>query len=670
MIETVKKKGFGEVNFIFASSTLTFTSSVEKDYLPELQMFIDSIEHGIVVLDANEKVIEEVDSDKKIDPRLLRIVIGAIGLVLSFVAHQYLSPSAELILFIVLYLFTAYSVIRIALKNIAKFRPFDENFLMFIATVGAFFLGSYSEAIAVIVFYEFGEYLQSKAVDKSRKSIKNLLSSKIVNVTRMVGLNTEVVHPSEIRVNDIVVVKMGEMLSVDGILLTDDASFDTSVITGESVPRTYNKGEEVAGGFIPSNKPVRVKVLREYKNSSVQRIIDLVEKSSSKKARTEKIITKFSKIYTPIVVFLAAVVGLIVPSIFGLSYSTWIYRALTFLVISCPCALVLSVPLTYFGALGNLSKKGILLKGGNYLEAIRNTDVVVFDKTGTLTEGKFKLVSINPLNGYSEEEVLRLAAIAELNSSHPISNAIKSAYKEEIITAGDYREYAGLGVSAVIEGKLVKVGRSNFVVPEKVNAEEVSGTAVYVSVDDVMVGSIVLGDEMKAGVRELVSELHKRNKEIEILSGDKGEVVKNLAESIGVENYSYELMPEGKLARVEELINTDLKKVMFMGDGVNDSPVIARADVGVSMGSAGSDIAVESSDVVFMNDEPSLLIKLFDVAERTKNLVVQNITGILLVKVLFLTLATFGMATMWMAIFADVGISLLAVLNSMRILKD
>ncbi len=670
MIDRTKKKGFTDVDFIFATSTLSFTADKNGNYIDLFQNLIDSLEPGIKVFDANSEVV--VDTESSVDYRLVRIVVGLLGLGFAFFSDRYLNlnDNIKLAIFLAIYLVAASSVMMIALKNIAKFKPFDENFLMFIATVGAFFLGTYSEAIAVIVFYEFGEYLQSRAVDKSRKSIKNLLSAKVVNVTRITDGLPVIVKPKDIRIGDVVLVKLGEMLAVDGELMTDGASFDTAVITGESVPRKYSVGDEISGGFIPTNMPVKVVATREYKDSSVQRIIELVEKSSSKKARTEKLITKFSKIYTPIVVILAVLVGLLVPMLLNKSYSVWIYRALTFLVISCPCALVLSVPLKYFGALGNLSKKGILLKGGNYLEAIRNSDVVVFDKTGTLTEGKFKILSINSYGKYSEEEVLRFAAISELNSSHPISMAIKDRYAKDIVPAKDYKEFAGLGVSAVIDDMLIKVGRLSFVTSEEVEVHKESKTEVYISVSDELVGSIVLGDQVKAGVHELIDELKQRGKNIEILSGDKYEVVKSLSDVLGIENYSYELMPDGKLERVEELINVEKKNVMFMGDGVNDSPVIARADVGISMGSAGSDIAVESSDVVFMNDDPKLLIKLFDVADRTKNLIVQNITGILLVKILFLTLATFGMATMWMAIFADVGISLLAVLNSMRILKN
>lgn len=614
-------------------------------------------------------------SDKEND--LLEKVPFIVGLIIYVVAIAMGSSDIYgIILFGVAYILIGGEVVLSAIKNIAHGELFDENFLMTLATVGAFAIGEYTEAVAVMVFYKIGEIFQDYAVNKSRKSISSLMNIRADYANKLVNNKEEKVSPEDVNINDIIIIKPGERVPLDGIVLEGESSLDTSALTGESVPRDIHKDEEILSGAINLNGVLKVKVTKEYGESTVSRILDLVENAGSKKAPTEKFITKFSKYYTPIVVILALMLAIIPPLVISeANFSDWLYRALIFLVVSCPCALVISVPLGLFAGIGAASSKGILVKGGNYLEAIKDTEIVVFDKTGTLTKGVFDVVKINAI-GISKEELLEVAALGESFSNHPIGQSIVKAYSKSIDKnlIKDYEEISGNGIKATIKGKKVLLGNYKLMKQYGISCivKDEAGTIVNVAIDGKYKGYILIADEIKETSKNAIKELKKLGiKKTVMLTGDNKKVADSVGTNVGVDNVYSELLPAGKVEKLEELLKekSTKGKLVFVGDGINDAPVLARADIGVAMGGIGSDAAIEVSDVVLMKDDVSSLSDAINIAKKTNKILWQNIIFSLIIKVGVLALGALGMANIWEGVFADVGVTLLAVLNSMRALK-
>ena len=582
-----------------------------------------------------------------------------------------------IILFGVAYILIGGEVVLSAIKNISHGELFDENFLMTLATIGAFAIGEYTEAVAVMVFYKIGEIFQDYAVNKSRKSISSLMDIRADYANKLVNNKEEKVSPEDVEIDDIIVIKPGERVPLDGIVLEGEGSLDTSALTGESVPRDIHKGEEILSGAINLNGVLKVKVTKEYGESTVSRILDLVENAGSKKAPTEKFITKFSKYYTPIVVIVAVILAIVPPLVIsGAEFSDWLYRALIFLVVSCPCALVISVPLGLFAGIGAASSKGILVKGGNYLEAIKDTEIVVFDKTGTLTKGVFNVVKINPVGEISKEELLEIAAMGESFSNHPIGQSIVKAYSKptdkDLIK--DYEEISGNGIKATIKGKKVLLGNYKLMKQYGISCivKDGAGTIVNVAIDGEYKGYILIADEIKETSKKAIEELKKLGiKKTVMLTGDNKKVAEAVGKNVGVDEVRSELLPAGKVEELEKLLKekSPKGKLIFVGDGINDAPVLARADIGVAMGGIGSDAAIEVSDVVLMKDDVSSLSDAINIAKKTNKILWQNIIFSLIIKVGVLVLGALGMANIWEGVFADVGVTLLAVLNSMRALK-
>lgn len=559
------------------------------------------------------------------------------------------------ILFFLAYIIAGWDVIFKAAKNITKGHVFDENFLMSAATIGALCIKEYPEAVMVMILYQIGEYFQHKAVEKSRHSISELMDIR----PDYANLRGEKVSPREVKVGDIITVNTGEKIPLDGIVTEGHASLDTSALTGESVPRTVSTGDSVISGCINLNGVLKIKVTKEFGESTVTKILELVEHASSKKARTEKFITKFAAYYTPAVVILALMIAFIPPLFIT---GNWIERALTFLVISCPCALVISIPLSFFAGIGSASKNGILIKGSNYLELLAKPDTVVFDKTGTLTKGVFKVREVHS----DEPDFLKYAAYAESASSHPIAAAIREAYGQEIPEQNNIEEIAGLGIKAIIDGKEILAGSAKLVKTETINTD---GSVVYVSINGNYCGYIVIADEVKDDSKETIEKLKTLGIKTVMLTGDSKNTADKVQKKLGVDNAFAELLPEDKVNKLEKIIKTAGGSVIFVGDGINDAPVLTRADVGIAMGGLGSDAAIEAADAVIMDDSPSKLITSIKIARKTMRIVKQNIVFALGVKALFLILGGIGIMTMWGAVFADVGVALLAVLNSLRTLR-
>lgn len=608
---------------------------------------------------------------------LLGKVPFIVGLIIYVVAIAMGSSDVYgIILFGVAYILIGGEVVLSAIKNIAHGELFDENFLMTLATIGAFGIGEYKEAVAVMVFYKIGEIFQDYAVNKSRKSISSLMNIRADYANKLVDNKEEKASPEDVNINDIILIKPGERVPLDGVVLEGESSLDTSALTGESVPRDIHKDEEILSGAINLNGVLKVKVTKEYGESTVSRILDLVENAGSKKAPTEKFITKFSKYYTPIVVILALMLAIIPPLVISdANFSDWLYRALIFLVVSCPCALVISVPLGLFAGIGAASSKGILVKGGNYLEAIKDTEIVVFDKTGTLTKGVFNVVKINAI-GISKEELLEVAALGESFSNHPIGQSIVKAYSKSIDKnlIKDYEEISGNGIKATIKGEKVLLGNYKLMKQYGISCivKDEAGTIVNVAIDGKYKGYILIADEIKETSKNAIKQLKKLGiKKTVMLTGDNKKVADSVGASVGVDNVYSELLPAGKVEKLEELLKekSPKGKLVFVGDGINDAPVLARADIGVAMGGIGSDSAIEVSDVVLMKDDVSSLSDAINIAKKTNKILWQNIIFSLIIKVGVLVLGALGMANIWEGVFADVGVTLLAVLNSMRALK-
>ncbi len=615
---------------------------------------------------------EENKNSEKV--KLTRIIIAAV--ILIFAATLQSDCILKLVLFIGAYLTAGWDVIFTAFKNISKGEVFDENFLMTIATAGALAIAEYPEAVMVMLLYQIGEFLQDKAVAKSKKSITDLMDIRpdYANVEENGHLVQR--HPEDIEIGTVITVKTGEKIPLDGEVVEGNAAVDTSALTGESVPRTLSIGDKAVSGCINTNGLLKIKVEKVFKESTVSKILELVEHASSKKAKAEKFITKFARIYTPAVVA-GAVLLAILPPLFieNAQFIVWFQRALTFLVISCPCALVISVPLGFFGGIGGASKDGILIKGSNYIEALSNTKTIAFDKTGTLTKGTFKVTEIHPYAG-DEEELLKYTAYAENYSNHPIALSIKNAYNKEIDTTliKYVTEVAGQGVKAVVYGEEILSGNKKLMQTNNIEIPDidVAGTVIYIAKDKEFYGYIVISDELKSDSVKTISTLNKLGIKTVMLTGDNQKTSEKAAKGLGMSDFYPELFPEQKVEKVEELIkNKQIKtSVMFVGDGINDAPVLTRADIGVAMGALGSDAAIEAADVVIMDDQPSKIMDAIRISKKTMAIVKQNIIFALGIKALFLIGGAFGVVTMWGAVFADAGVALIAVLNSLRTLKN
>lgn len=607
--------------------------------------------------------------------QLWRIIIAGILFIITTII-DFGNEWLKLVLFVLSYVIVGWDIVRNALVNIVRGKVFDENFLMTVATIGAFLIGEYPEAVIVMLFYQIGELFQSYAVDKSRKSIASLMNIRPDYANLKKGDDLVKVDPDEVQVGDIIVIKAGEKIPLDGVVISGSSMVDTSALTGESLPREVSAGDEILSGCININGVITAKVTKEYEESTVSKILDLVENASSKKSQSERFITRFARYYTPIVVIIAAFLAIVPPLLIrDASFNDWVYRALSFLVVSCPCALVLSIPLSFFGGIGGASRKGILVKGSNYLEALAQTEIMVFDKTGTLTKGVFKVQEIQP-EGISKEELLELAAHAESYSNHPISTSLKQAHGKEIDNSriSDVKEIPGHGVKATVDGKIVLAGNEKLM--EKMDIAyytgEMDGTVVHVAVDNEYAGYITIADEIKEDSPKAIKDLRSANiKQMVMLTGDSASVASKVAQELGLDRVYAELLPEDKVEKLEELFShkSPKGKLAFVGDGINDAPVLARADIGIAMGGLGSDAAIEAADIVIMTDEPSKIATAMKISKKTLKIAYQNIIFAIGVKVAVLILSALGITSMWAAIFADVGVTIIAILNSFRALN-
>ena len=578
-------------------------------------------------------------------------------------------------IFIIAYIIVGLEIIRKALRNIFRGKVFDENFLMTVATVGAFGIGEFPEAVAVMLFYQVGELFQSYAVDKSRKSIASLMDIRPDYANIEKDGKVLKVDPDDVNIGDIIIIKPGEKVPLDGTVIEGNTSIDTKALTGESLPREIAPGDEILSGSINISGLIKVKVSKEYGESTVSKILDLVENASSKKSKSENFITKFAQYYTPIVVIIAVLLVVVPVIFFGGEFSDWIYRALSFLVVSCPCALVISIPLSFFGGIGGASKMGILIKGSNYLEAIASTEIIVFDKTGTLTEGIFEVQKVNAKD-IDENDLIETAAYAECYSNHPISISVKRAYGKQIDKSKikSTEELSGRGIVAIINGKNVLVGNEKLLNENNIEFEKNNdiGTILYVAIDKKYVGNIVIADKIKEDAKDSIMSLKKSNiKQAVMLTGDRKAVGENVAGILGIDKVYTELLPDGKVEKVEELLKekSEKGKLAFVGDGINDAPVLALADIGIAMGGLGADSAIEAADIVLMTDEPSKIVDTIRLSKKTMKIVKENIIFAISVKVLVLILSAIGISTMWEAVFADVGVSIIAILNALRVLN-
>ena len=657
-----------------AASLLDTVTTIVHSHEPDVEVSEKQLE-ATAPVKKDEKAAVYNDEDKK---RTIRLAVGAvvyaIGMALTVFAK--LPTLAELAFLIVAYVILGWDVVWQAVKNITRGQVFDEHFLMSVSTIGAFAIGEYPEAVAVMLFYQVGEFFQSLTVKRSRKSISDLMDICPDSATVKRNGVLQVVSPESVAVGEIIVVKPGEKIPLDGIVVDGESMLDTKALTGESVPKSIRKGDEALSGCINQSGLLTLKVTKSFGESTVSKITDLVENASARKAPTENFITTFARYYTPVVVGMAAVLAIIPPLVLGGGWSEWLRRGFVFLIVSCPCALVISIPLTFFGGIGAASKRGVLVKGSNYLEALNKVSVVVFDKTGTLTKGVFEVANIIPAAGYQKEQVLEYAAQAESYSNHPIAKSILATYGKPIDQKqfSDFEEISGHGISVMVQGKKILAGNSKLMESEKIAyaACDAAGTKFYVAADGSYVGCILIADEVKPDSKCAIAELKKIGVEKTVmLTGDDERIGKSVADELGLDAYYAQLLPDQKVEKLEMLDKQKRQgsKLAFVGDGINDAPVLARADVGIAMGGLGSDAAIEAADVVLMTDEPSKLVEAIDVAKATKRIVMQNIVIALGIKSVFLVLGALGMAGMWEAVFGDVGVTIIAVLNAMRILK-
>jgi len=655
-------------------------SSKQNAIIDNVKKIVKRIEPdvNVVVIDNKDKVLKRKKEEAEEESNKSEIIRLAIGAIIFLIATAMkFSDSVELLLYLASYVLVGGEVVLGALRNIRRGQVFDENFLMSIATIGAFAIGEYPEGVAVMLFYQIGELFQDLAVNRSRKSISALMDIRPDFANLKINDDIKKVEPEEVKIGDIIIVKPGEKVPLDGRIIEGNSMVDTAALTGESVPREVNVGDNILSGVINKNGLLTIEVEKEFGDSTVAKILDLVQNASSKKAPTENFITKFARYYTPAVVFSALALAIIPPLVIeGAIFSDWIYRALAFLVVSCPCALVVSIPLGFFGGIGGASKNGILVKGGNYLEALNDVEIVVFDKTGTLTKGIFKVTEIKPENNISEDELIAYAAFAENYSNHPIATSILRAYGTEMDTdkIKNHEEISGHGVKVVVEGQEVLVGNYKLMNKENISYNEVEtiGTVVHVAVDKKYAGYIVISDEVKDDSLKAIKALKAIGvKKTVMLTGDNKTVGTKIAKELGLDEVYAELLPDQKVEKLELLYKQKSAKgkIVFVGDGINDAPVLARADIGIAMGGVGSDAAIEAADVVIMTDEPSKIASAIKIAKKTRNIVMQNIVFALGVKLIILVFVAFGMGTMWEAVFGDVGVALIAVLNAMRAMK-
>lgn len=602
---------------------------------------------------------------------LIRIVAG----ILLVLCASFLVPESNLkiAIYLIAYLIAGYPILIKAIRHLFHGKLFDENFLMTVATVGAILIRQFPEAVMVILLYEIGEFFQDKAIESSQASVTDLLDKRPSETLRIRNGHEEKILSEKVKVGDLLVIKPGDQVPVDGRIIDGEADVDTAVLTGESVPRHLQINDQLLSGMIVQDGVLKVKVTHVYNDSTVAKILDLVENAANRKTKTENFITKFSRVYTPVVVFGALLLAIVPPLILHTEFRPWISRALIFLVISCPCALVISVPLSYFSGIGAASKIGALIKGSNYLEALTKVDGAIFDKTGTLTKGKFTVTQVHAVTGFSEEKVLRIAALVEQHSPHPIAQAIVKSYPEQLKENVEcVQELPGLGIKAEIEHQQVMVGNAKMMQQFNIQGfekEQTNGTVVYVALNQHFLGAIKVADTLKATAKTTIEQLHELGvNDIMMLTGDNLQVGKQIAHEVGIADVQADLMPQDKVKAIEDFRhNHPHTKSVFVGDGLNDTPSLAIADIGVAMGALGSDAAVEAADVVLIHDDPAVLPRLIKIARRTKMIVYQNITLALVMKILFLILAAFGFATMWEAVFADVGVTLIAVLNALKI---
>lgn len=704
-----------KVSLNFATSTITVEGEgADNSFENELQEIADRIEPGLTVKEsrnrrkrANQKsdhnhVHEHnheegrvndheeshdhgVDDEnsylkKRFWPGTIIFALAIILFELPFLEVELgsLSIYLEWLLFGSSYLLIGGPVLMAAFKNIKRGQVFDENFLMSIATIGAFSIQEFPEGVAVMLFYMVGEIFQERAVDRSRRSIKKLMDIRPDYANLKLEDTTKEVDPEDVQIGDIIIIKPGEKVPLDGEVLEGSSMVDTSALTGESVPRKVETGDEILSGTINKDGLLTVEVTKEYGQSTVSKILELVENASAKKAPTEKFITKFARYYTPVVVYSALAIAVLPPLFLqGAAFADWFYRALIFLVISCPCALVVSIPLGFFGGIGRASRQGVLVKGGNYLEALNNVSQIVFDKTGTLTKGEFAVSKVESYNGFNNEQILTMAAYAESHSTHPIAKSIVEAFDQKIDNQRikDYQEISGHGIKAVVDDKEILAGNIKLMNKNNIEYQEVDadGTIVYLAIENKYAGYITITDELKEDSIKAIKGLKELGiKQLTMLTGDREAVAGRVAQRLGLDNYYSELLPDQKVDEIEELLGRQKEndKLIFVGDGINDAPVLARSDIGVAMGGLGSDAAIEAADVVLMTDEPSKLITAINTARRTRKIVWQNIILALGVKGIVLIMGAVGLATMWGAVFADVGVALIAVFNAMRISRN
>jgi len=668
--ELKKQEGVKFASVNFSTSELI----VDAENMDVVIESVKKVEPDVRVVDVEKG--EDEEEEENIKKEIIPVGISGflLALVIVFGENLHAIPFLEYTVFFPAYLLAGGKIIWKAVRNLTRRTVFDENFLLTVATLGAIAIHELPEALAVMLFFRVGEILEDHAVGKSRRSIKALLEIKPTFANLKVGREIRKVKPEEVKPGDIILVRPGEKIPLDGIVIEGKSSVDASSLTGESKPRDVYEGDEVLSGMVNLSSLLTIKVTKTFSDSTVSRILQLVQEASDRKAKVEKFITKFARYYTPAVILIAVFLATLPPLLFNEPFKPWIYRALVLLVISCPCALVVSLPLSYFTSIGKAAKSGILVKGANFLEALSSTRVVALDKTGTLTKGSFQVSRVVPRNEFTEEELLKFAAIAESNSTHPIARSIVEEYRkrgkltEEL---KEYREIPGRGVIAKFDGVKLIAGNDALMHEMGIKHDgcEVAETAVYVAVNGKYAGYIVLADEPKEDAREAVEELKKLNCEVVMLTGDNREIAGRVASTLGIKKYYAELLPEDKVRIIEELKERNGGTVAFVGDGINDAPVIARADIGVAMGALGSDAAIEIADVVVMDDKPSKVPEAIRISKRTQKISWENIIFILGVKGIFVSLGALGMATMWEAVFADVGVTLLAVLNAMRLLR-
>lgn len=663
-----KNPGLHNVNVNFAKLKLTYetdTVSVE-----EVRKAVKEQEPEVEMISAEKMKEIENKNESKMGTQIARLLIGIIIAGIGLYAKL---PDAVSTIFIILgYVILLYRTAKNAFKMLFASKKINENFLITISCVGAYLVGEHMEGLMVIILYEIGKILEEKSISKSRKSIKDLMDIKPEYANLKIENDIKQVSPEEVKIGDIILVKEGEKVPLDGIVTRGTADLNTASLTGESKLTQVSENKNVLSGSIVVDGMIEVKVTEEYKNSTVSRILDLVENATDKKAKTETFVNKASSIYTPIVIGLAAVVAIFLPLFTEIPYTGnngSIYRALIFLVISCPCSIAISVPLSYFSGIGKSSKEGILIKGSDYIDAIKDIKEIVFDKTGTLTKGEFEITKIDTFENYSEQEVLKYAAMGEKYSNHPIAKSIMKANKEEIAEVQEFKEIAGKGLSYKYNGETVLVGNSVLVDANDTNEE--GATKIYVKINDKLAGIIYLGDTVKDGVVETIKELKALGIKTNMFTGDNKQIAEKTGKEIGIENIKSEMLPQDKYNAFEEIINKkdEKAKVAFVGDGINDSPVLARADVGISMGGVGSESAIEASDVVIMTDNVSKILDAIKISKKTCGIIRQNLVFAITVKVLILFLSTIGLSGMWQAVFADVGVTILTIFNTLRILK-